>query len=935
MIALLLAYRKNVLPFFFSFFTRLLFAISLLVIFYSCEETSSEKKFRIGFAQCTGTENWKKAMREGMQRELSFHPGTELIYRSANDNSDLQVKQIKELLGQNIDILLVSPNEAKPLTAVVEEAYNRGIPVVIIDRKTLSDLYTSFIGINNFELGKMAGNYVANLFQDTLNIVEVIGLKGSTPSSDRQRGFEEGIKTNRKAHIKGRLYGNWLQEKSTEEFLKIRDQLSPNDVVFAQNDPMALGAYEVYKKLGIEKNARFFGIDGLAGPGGGMQLVSDKILQATFLTPTGGEEAIQIAFKILTHQAYNKENILPTVVIDSTNVRIMKLQADKIDNQQADIEKQSNLLKEQQRIYHNQRNLLYVAIIGLILALTLGGIAFYSLRSNRKINERLASQNEEILLQRNQLIEMTEKAREATNAKFNFFTNISHEFRTPLTLMLGPLEDILLSPKLHFTIKNNVELIHRNALRLLRLINQLMDFRKIEENKMNLKATENDIAEFVNDIASAFQEMARKKSISFNTISKVRDLKIWFDVNMLDKVLFNLLSNAFKFTHEHGIITITVEKNAAANLATIKVEDSGVGMAPDEVEHAFELFYQGHKTTFKGTGLGLSLSKELINLHHGDITIKSEKWKGTTFTIYLPIGKSHLDATEIFTELNSPVETYEDVKIYTTDINPVIAHEETRINGDAHQSVLIIEDNDDLRTFLKRRLACHYEVHEAQNAAAGISSAYDIVPDLIISDIILPGDDGLHLTEVLKQDIRTSHIPIILLTAKGAIEDQIKGIKLKADAFVVKPFNLEYLEETIKNLLNNRSMLREHYTSELPSESRSNTSTKIDRKFINEFIAIVESNIANDEFSVDDISREIGISRIQLYRKVKALIGYNVNDYILNVRLHKSKFLLKDSEFTISEIAYKVGFASQAYFSTVFKSKFSITPSEYREKKKA
>jgi YesN/AraC family two-component response regulator len=231
-------------------------------------------------------------------------------------------------------------------------------------------------------------------------------------------------------------------------------------------------------------------------------------------------------------------------------------------------------------------------------------------------------------------------------------------------------------------------------------------------------------------------------------------------------------------------------------------------------------------------------------------------------------------------------------------------------------------------------LGTHYEIHEAQNAKMGISLAYDIVPDLIISDIILPGDDGLRITEILKQDIRTSHIPIILLTAKGTIEDQIKGIKLKADAFIVKPFNLEYLEETIKNLLNNRSILREHYTSELPTESRSNSSTKIDRKFINEFIAIVENNLSNEDFSIDDICREVGVSRVQLYRKVKALIGYNVNDYILTVRLQKAKFLLTDMQLTICDVAYKVGFSSQAYFSTVFKSKFSLTPSEYRERKK-
>lgn len=915
------------------FTTALLLAI-LPVLFHSCTTPAGEKKYRIGFAQCTGTENWKRATREGMQRELSFHPATELIYRSANDNSELQIRQIKELLNQNIDILLVSPNEAKPLTSVVEEAYNRGIPVVVIDRKTSSDLYTSFIGINNYELGKTAGDYVAHAIHDSANIIEVIGLEGSTPSSERQRGFEDQIRLSPRFHIKARLYGNWLQDKSSAAFLKIKDQLSPGDVVCAQNDPMAVGAYEVYKSLGMEKSVRFFGIDGLSGPGGGIQLVSDKILQATFLTPTGGEEAIQLAFNILNKQPYHKENILPTVVIDSTNVRIMKLQTDRINDQTRDIEKQYNLLQEQQRIYHNQRNLLYVAIIALILALILGSIVFFSLKNNRKINRRLAGQNEEIMLQRNQLIEMTARAKEATDAKFNFFTNISHEFRTPLTLILGPLEDALSSPKLHFTIKSNLELIQKNALRLLRLINQLMDFRKIEENKMKLVASENNISEFVLEIANAFREIARRKSISFNITSKVQNLIIWFDVNIMDKVLFNLLSNAFKFTPENGTINVCIDKDPNNEKVLITVQDSGVGMSPDEVDHAFELFYQGHKKAFKGTGLGLSLTKEMIHLHHGSIAIQSAKWKGATFTVSLPIGRSYLSETEIVSEKSLLIPTYEDIKIYTSDIQPVSFNEEVTVSRQMEHSVLIIEDNDDMRSFLKRRLGNQYELHEAVDSVSGIALAYDLVPDLIISDIILPGDDGLHITEILKQDLRTSHIPIILLTAKGAMEDQIKGLRLKADAFIVKPFNLEYLEATIKNLLNNRSVLREHYTSELPTESRSNSSTKVTRKFINEFIAIVENNIPNEDFSVEDICREIGISRVQLYRKVKALIGYNVNDYISTVRLQKAKFLLADMQFTISEVAFKVGYSSQAYFSTVFKSKFSLTPSEYREKKK-
>jgi len=324
----------------------------------------------------------------------------------------------------------------------------------------------------------------------------------------------------------------------------------------------------------------------------------------------------------------------------------------------------------------------------------------------------------------------------------------------------------------------------------------------------------------------------------------------------------------------------------------------------------------------------------LINLHHGNITVKSEKGKGTTFEITLPLGNTHLRTEAMTSQESLPINTYEDIKIYTTDIAPVELEKDTAAYSQKENSVLIIEDNDDLRAFLKKRLGEIYEVHDAENGESGKSIAFDIIPDLIISDIVLPGQSGLQITEMLKQDIRTSHIPVILLTAKGSIEEQIAGIRSQADAFIVKPFNLEYLEENIKTLLKNRAVLREHYTSELPTESRSQSSNKIDRKFINEFTAIVEANISNEDFSVDDIGKEIGISRVQLYRKVKALIGYNINDYILAVRLQKAKFLLANEDLTISEVAFKVGFASQAYFSTVFKSKFSITPSEYKEKKK-
>jgi AraC-like DNA-binding protein len=403
---------------------------------------------------------------------------------------------------------------------------------------------------------------------------------------------------------------------------------------------------------------------------------------------------------------------------------------------------------------------------------------------------------------------------------------------------------------------------------------------------------------------------------------------------MLDKVLFNILSNAFKYTSENGSINILIDKSADGQMVLVRIEDSGIGMSAEDVSHAFDMFYQGHSRTFRGTGLGLSLSKELISLHHGTITLNSEKGRGTRFEIRLPVGNAHLRPEEILTDMLPATINYEDAKIYTTANEPLsLENDLTNVSG-KEQSILVIEDNQDMRLFLRNRLGKHYEIHDAENGEKGLETAYDIVPDLIIVDIILPGQTGLKVTEVLKQDIRTSHIPIILLTARASMEVQLVGIRSKADAFVAKPFNLEYLDETIKNLLRNRAVLREHYTSELPTESKSNPSSKIDRKFINAFTSLVENNLSNENFSVDNICREIGISRVQLYRKVKALLGYNVNDYILAVRLQKSKFLLAEKEFSISEVASKVGFSTQAYFSTVFKSKFSITPSEYRERKR-
>jgi signal transduction histidine kinase/DNA-binding response OmpR family regulator len=906
-----------------------------LVMLFSCSTRKPEKKYRIGFSQCTFGDNWRITMQKEMERELSFHPEIEFVVKDANLSSQRQIEQIQDLITQKVDLLIASPAEAEPIAPIIDKAYSKGIPVILVDRSTLSKNYTAFIGASNYKIGLDAGAYTNALLKGKGNVLEIAGPDvGSSADIGRHNGFTDFIKKYPGIKYVSRFNSDWdkYPKEWEKQFTTVLTPLKDIDLIFAQNDRLGFAAYNICKKLGLGQKIKIVGVDGLPGENGGIDLVEKGILKATILYPTGGKEAIQTAVDILENKPYQKETELSTTIIDSTNVRIMRLQTDKLLAQQEDIDERQKKIDEQIAITENQTNIILGISVTLALALIFGGILFYYLQENKKINKKLALQKEEIGNQRNQLIELAAKVKEATDAKFNFFTNISHELRTPLTLIMGPLEDSLSSPKLHFTLKNNLDFIQRNSMRLLRLINQLMDFRKIEESKMKLYASENNISAFVTEITNAFRDIARKKSISYNVVSKVHDLNLWFDVTMLDKVLFNLLSNAFKFTAENGTISVSIDKNAEGNMVVIKVEDTGIGMSPEDAEHAFELFYQGHSSTFKGTGLGLSLSKELINLHHGIITVKSEKGKGTSFEVKLPISKSHLHADEILSEKPSLINTYEDVKIYTTDMEPIILQKETAAITQKELSILLIEDNDDLRLFLKRRLGDNYEIHEAENGEKGITLAFDVVPDLIISDIVLPGRSGLQITETLKQDIRTSHIPVILLTAKGSIQEQIEGIRSQADAFIVKPFNLEYLEEAIKNLLKNRAVLREHYTSELPTESRSNSSNKIDRKFISQFTAIVEDNLSNEEFSVDDICRKIGISRVQLYRKVKALIGYNVNDYILTVRLQKAKFLLSHEDYSISDVAFKVGFSSQGYFSTVFKSKFGVTPKSFKEK---
>ena len=907
-------------------------SLLLLVCFMASCKQEKEKKFVIGFSQCGDADNWRKSMIEEMRRELAFNQGFKLLYKQADDNSTLQIKQVKELLNEKIDLLIISPNEAVPLTPIVEEVYNKGIPVIVVDRKIASQLYNNYIGADNYEIGKMAGNYAASLLGESGNIIEIGGLPASSPAIERRKGFADALATHKNIRIIKKINGDWVKPTAKEALSKVIDSAPTPKLIFAHNDVMALGAYEVFKEKQLPP-VKIIGVDALPGKGAGMEYVSNRIITASLLYPTGGAESIRNAVSILNNRPVPKETVLQTLVVDSGNVRMTSLQADKILDQQKDIEQQQVVMDKQQQTYQTQRNLLYVLGITLVLTFCFAGLLFYSRQLNRRMNKQLAQKNDEVQKKSEQLIEMSAKAEAAHEARLNFFTNISHEFRTPLSLILGPVEELLDFSKLPLSTKQPLQLIQKNTQRLLRLVNQLIDFRKIEFNKMQVKATETDLVLFVNDIVQTFQPLADKRSIDCRLITNERALYIWADQGMLDKILFNLLSNAFKFTAEGGFITVSLEKDPVAANAIIKVEDNGRGMLPEEMNQVFDIFYQGDYGSHKGSGLGLPLTKELITLHHGSITVNSQKNKGSIFTVRLPLGKEHFTETEL--SLANEIQKFssEEEEIFMSDLysEEVFLPENEENKKEKLGSIVIVEDNPEMRKFLRQRLSESYYIYEAENGAKGLQTVFDQMPDLVISDVMMPVKDGFTLTEELKKDIRTSHIPIILLTAKTSAQQQMTGLEIAADAYVAKPFNFSILEKTISSLLTNREKLKSHYSSEIPIEIRSGGKIS-DRRLVADFVSIVERNISNENLSVDDISKELNLSKIQLHRKIKTLMDTNINEYVLNTRIQKAKYYLQHEGLSIAEVAYKTGFSTAAYFSTVFKSKTGLSPKAFKEK---
>ncbi|MBC3788805.1 hybrid sensor histidine kinase/response regulator transcription factor [Spirosoma utsteinense] len=897
----------------------LLLLVMVWLLMGGCQLTTQKKTFRIGFSQRTQADTWRKTMLESMNRELSFSPDVEFIVKDAQGQSNKQVQQIQELIDQEIDLLIVSPNAAQPITPIVEKVYQQGIPVIVVDRRTASDQYTAYVGANNVEVGRTAGVYARALLKSAGNVVEIGESPGSSADNDRHRGFVDAIRPFPGIRLVKKLEGDWDKRSFAAELTRLLTTTPAIQLIFAQNDRTALKAHAVCKQLGLEGRVKIIGVDGLPGANEGIDLVNRGILDATVLYPTGGKEAVRTALAILQKQPFRRENRLPITLIDSSNVRIMKLQNEKVIEQQADIEKQSQRINDLTRTYASQKNTLYITLGSLIVAILLAIWGLYLFRTKQNAYQTLEKQNEEILKQKDQIEVVSQQARLATEEKLRFYSYISHEFNTPLSLILTPTEDLLAKKNVSpYDLKSSLLLVQKNAYRLLRLVDQMLDLRKTDAGKLRLRASEQDLAAFVRDIISDFQRKAEKQRIDLQLITDRSVQPVWFDAEKLDKVLFNLLSNAFKYTPKGGYIHVRLDQ--VDQQVRIQVDDNGEGMTPEEKDHAFDLFFSGTQPYNLAKGLGLALSMEFIELHRGAIGVQSEKGRGTTFTISLPLGSDHLDETErvsTATRHRTLVETDDEEEVVPFLSQP----------GKEAGTLLVIEDNDDLRLFLTNRLGTEFDIVAEKDGQKGWERALETIPDLVISDIMLPTMDGLQLTQRIKADLRTSHIPVILLTAKGQIEQRIEGTRAGADAYITKPFNTTYLLETLRTTLANRQKLQQRFASDLLPQ----LGNRNEKKFLNELTALIERHLGDPSFGVEMLSREMGLSRVQLYRKVQALLDMNVMDYLTEIRLKKSKYLLRETNKPIAEIAEETGFNSPAYFTTFFKQHTKRTPSEYRK----
>ena len=721
--------------------------ISFLIIFLLASCSQSKKEYRIGVSQCSD-DIWRDKQNSELKIGAYFHDNVELRFAAAYDSDERQIQQIDSLVATGIDLLIVAPNQVSTISSAIDRAYDKGIPVIVFERKTNTEKYTAYMGADNYEMGHLMGDYVASRLHEHGRIIEVMGLKGSSPAIERHNGFREAIAQHPGIQVIATLQGDWTEPTA---YNTVKQWLEKNagsgiDLVFGMNDRTAMGARKAFAEVGGTLPL-FCGIDGLPGENGGIRLVQDSLLDASYIYPTHGDQLLQLAVDILEGRPYEKETKLMSALVTHDNARVLLMESEEMMRQSRNLEQLHERADKYLVQLDNQRTLTFVALAAILLLLALlAGIYMYYLQKARIQDERQQMEREQL----------------------DFYTQVSHELRTPLTLIEGPLAQLAESRDIKDAGEETSQLfsiVRRNTHNLSQLINKMLD---AQTGKPRAGMTSDQID------------------------------------------------------------AITVMNTAAP-----------------AIEAAVE-------------------------------------------------------------------------------------------NDEDTPCVLIVDDNADIRTYLRTILQGRYRLLEAVDGKHGLDVAREQVPDLIVSDVMMPVMNGLEFCQRVKGDVISSHIPVILLTARALSQHQIEGYQSGADAYITKPFSPDLLLARIDNLLQSRHLLKDLWSEKTApagkaGEPRVQAAAPIEDAFISKFKAAVDQRMADSDLSVEDLSADMGLSRVQLYRKVKALTGSSPVDLLRRARLSRAQQLLATTSLSVSEIAYQVGFASPSYFSKCYKDAYGIVPGDARK----
>ena len=905
------------------------------------------KKFVIGVSQCS-EDIWRNKLNDELKMGEYLNDSLIVKLASSNDDNVLQNKQVNQFVDEGVDLLVISPNQLSAISKAVERAYEKGIPVILYDRISNTDKYTAFIGCDNYHIGKSMGTFIAQKLQGKGRIVEICGLDGSSPAMERHLGFMDAIKPYSGIQVIASEGGNWKEEGGVQAMKRILKKTQDFDYVFAHNDRLAWGAYEAAKQMGLQHSYKFTGVDGMATKGGGLELVRDGIFEASYLYPTKGDEVIALAMKILKHQPFERKNYLSTSIITQENAELTLMEARDAERQAHNLKALHKQVDRYLSDYNSQKVMLIGLCLFLLVCIVAAAMIFRSYVVKAKLNEELARTNGELkrvngeLESKNaELKRLNEEVLELTHSRLVFFTNISHELRTPLTLIADPVEMLLEDSGIKGKSRELLKMVKRNAVALQQLVSSILDFRKIQNGKMELILYRFDLVKALKMWVGDFLLTAERKQIKLHLdiTDSVGSQEVVADKEKIARVVFNLLSNALKYTPAGGDIFVSLKDEDGK--FRLDVRDTGKGISQEEAGKIFERFFQA-KGAASGTGIGLALVKSFVELHHGEARVESELGKGSDFFVVIPReqeDKSLVIHTDVDNVDNSVNASLSECKTLISESELQYIDDGERKSGKVQQvlseyankpTVLVIDDNNDIRQYEHTLLQDDYIVLEAADGKEGLDVAKKEVPDLVICDVMMPVMDGLEFTQNLKTHTATSHIPVIMLTAKNLEEHRAEGYEHGADSYITKPFHSKVLLARIENLLKQRKLLKHLFQGTLEAEQEIADSHLEDRdkQFMKQLHAIIQKNLSDSEFGVEDIGKQIGLSRVQLYRKVKAMTGSSVVDLLRKARLAKAKRLLESRSMSVSEVAYDVGFSAPSYFTKCFKDEYGILPGD-------